>query len=229
MPIHKATRNIFFIRHGESESNVLENLAAGYNHDAPLTEKGRLQATYLGERFKREKINIDLLFTSRLSRAMETAKIFLQASGNKSVPTKRSVKLNELQIPKWRGKERSKMMTPDVQASWGKNGKYYSPSDGESEYEMQRRFADYIDKEIIFNDDIRKIKKNLNIAVVVHGWALRCYFQSILEYDQSFIKKMAMDNTSISQFQYNNDGWKLIRINDSSHLEYIDSKSRRYK
>ena len=63
MPIHKATRNIFFIRHGESESNVLD-LAAGYNYDAPLTEKGRLQAKCLGERFKREGISIDLLFTS---------------------------------------------------------------------------------------------------------------------------------------------------------------------
>ena len=83
MPIHKATRNIFFIRHGESESNVLENLAAGYNYDAPLTDKGRLQAKYLGERFKREGISIDLLFTSKLSRAMETAKILLKSSGNK--------------------------------------------------------------------------------------------------------------------------------------------------
>ena len=63
----------------------------------------------------------------------------------------------------------------------------------------------------------------------MHGWALRCYFQSILEYDQSYIKKMAMDNTSISQFQYNKDGWRLIRINDSSHLESIDTKSRRYR
>ena len=228
MPIHKANRNIFFIRHGESESNVLD-LAAGYNYDAPLTEKGRLQAKCLGERFKREGISIDLLFTSKLSRAMETAKILLLSSGHKSVPTKRSVKLNELQIPKWRGKEKSEMMTPDVEASWGKNGKYYTPADGESEYEMQRRFADYIDKEIIFNEAIQKVKKNLNIAIVVHGWALRCYFQSILEYDQSYIKKMAMDNTSISQFQYNKDGWRLIRINDSSHLESIDTKSRRYK
>ena len=64
---------------------------------------------------------------------------------------------------------------------------------------------------------------------VVHGWALRCFFQEILEYDQSFIKKMAMDNTSISQFKYNDIGWRLVRINDSSHLEKLDDNSRRYR
>lgn len=221
MPNHKNTRNLYFIRHGESESNVLESLAAGYNHNARLTLKGEKQAQALGERFKNESVHFDLLFTSKLSRAMDTARIFLKSSKNGPVVTKRSAKLNELQIPGWRGKKKSEMMTSEVEASWGKNGKYYTPSDGESEYEMQRRFSDYIDKEIIFNKNIQSIGKSINIAIVVHGWALRCYFQTILEYDQSFIKKMAMDNTSISQFQYNRDGWRLIRINDSSHLESV--------
>ena len=64
-------------------------------------------------------------------------------------------------------------------------------------------YSEFIDKEIIFNSEIEKIPESVNIAIVVHGWALRCFFQEILEYDQSFIKKMAMDNTSISQFKYN--------------------------
>ena len=64
MPNHKNTRNLYFIRHGESESNVLESLAAGYNHDASLTLKGEKQAQALGERFKNEGVHFDLLFTS---------------------------------------------------------------------------------------------------------------------------------------------------------------------
>jgi broad specificity phosphatase PhoE len=229
MPNHANTRNIFFIRHGESESNVQENLAAGYNYNSPLTSLGKDQAKALGKRFKREGIFFDLIFTSKLSRAIETAELFLAKSGNQKVPIKRSEKLNELQVPAWRGKERSKMMTIEVEAAWGKNGKLYTPADGESEYEMQKRFANYIDDEIIFNQEIQQNQSKLNIAVVAHGWAFRCYFQSILEYDQTFIHKMAMHNTSISQFKYNEQGWGLIRINDSSHLESIDTNSRRYK
>ena len=44
MPKHLNSRNIFFIRHGQSESNVNENMAAGMNYDAPLTELGKKQA-----------------------------------------------------------------------------------------------------------------------------------------------------------------------------------------
>jgi len=47
MPNHANTRNIFFIRHGESESNVQENLAAGYNYNSPLTSLGKDQAKAL--------------------------------------------------------------------------------------------------------------------------------------------------------------------------------------
>ena len=101
MPKHLNSRNIFFIRHGQSESNVNENMAAGMNYDAPLTELGKKQAEALGERFKREGIYFDYLFTSELSRAIDTASIFLSALGNKDIPTKRSDKLNELQIPGW--------------------------------------------------------------------------------------------------------------------------------
>ena len=141
----------------------------------------------------------------------------------------RSEKLNELQIPGWRGKARNDVVTTEIQAMWGKSGKHYTPADGESEYELQKRYSEFIDKEIIFNSEIEKIPESVNIAIVVHGWALRCFFQEILEYDQSFIKKMAMDNTSISQFKYNDIGWRLVRINDSSHLEKLDENSRRYR
>jgi len=228
MPKHLNSRNIFFIRHGQSESNVNEHMAAGSHKDAALTELGKKQAEALGERFKREGIYFDYLFTSKLSRAIDTAQIFLSKLGNKEIPTKRSEKLDELQIPGWRGKARSDVVTTEIQAMWGKSGKHYSPADGESEYELQKRYMDFIDEEIIFNNEIEKIPESINIAVVVHGWALRCFFQHILEYDQSFIKKMSMDNTSISQFKYSEIGWRLVRINDSSHLEKFDENSRRY-
>ena len=157
MPKHLNSRNIFFIRHGQSESNVNENMAAGMNYDAPLTELGKKQAEALGERFKREGIYFDYLFTSELSRAIDTASIFLSALGNKDIPTKRSDKLNELQIPEWRGKARNDVVTTEIQAMWGKSGKHYTPADGESEYELQKRYSEFIDKEIIFNSEIEKI------------------------------------------------------------------------
>ena len=229
MPVHLNTRNIFFIRHGESESNTHAELAAGPNYDSPLTELGKQQAKELGKRFKNENITFDLLFTSELSRAIETSEIFLASSSNDEIKIKRSKQLNELQIPEWRGKKRAEVMTPEVEILWGKNGKIYSPGDGESEYEVQKRFSNYIDQEILFKTEIQNINRRVNIAIVTHGWALRCYFQYILEFDQSYIRKMQMDNTSITQFKFNSEGWRLIRLNDSSHLGNLDNNSKRYK
>ena len=221
MPLHKNERNLYFIRHGESESNVLTELAAGPNYDSPLTKLGERQAKALGERFKEEEIRFDFVFTSQLVRATKTAEIMLKHSNNNFVPTKKSEKLNELQIPRWRGEKRRKVLTAEVEASWGKNGKFYSPEDGESEYEVQKRFSSLIDEEIIFNDKISKINSILNIAIISHGNAFRCFFQHVLEFDQSFIKKMQVDNTSISQFKFDSNGWNLIRLNDSGHLKQL--------
>ena len=221
MPLHKNERNLYFIRHGESESNVLTELAAGPNYDSSLTKLGERQAKALGERFKEEEIRFDFVFTSQLVRATKTAEIMLKHSNNNFVSTKKSEKLNELQIPRWRGEKRKKFLTAEVQASWGKNGKIYSPEDGESEYEVQKRFSSLIDEEIIFNDKISKINSILNIAIISHGWAFRCFFQHVLEFDQSFIKKMQVDNTSISQFKFDSNGWNLIRLNDSGHLKQL--------
>lgn len=48
MPSSDAEFNLYFIRHGESESNVTPDLAAGKNWDAPMTERGHRQALALG-------------------------------------------------------------------------------------------------------------------------------------------------------------------------------------
>ena len=71
--IHKDFNcEIYFIRHGESESNATPGLASGVNYDAPLTKLGHQQAKLLGERFKNEKMSFDKVFSSTLTRAVQT-------------------------------------------------------------------------------------------------------------------------------------------------------------
>lgn len=62
---------IILVRHGQSENN------AGINdsHDSPLTKKGRMQAERLGKKLKKEKVKIDMIYTSDLIRSRETGKI----------------------------------------------------------------------------------------------------------------------------------------------------------
>jgi broad specificity phosphatase PhoE len=68
---------ITFLRHGESVGN-----AQGYyqgQHDFPLTEKGIEQAYTLSQLWRYENKNFELVITSPLTRALQTAEILSQA------------------------------------------------------------------------------------------------------------------------------------------------------
>jgi broad specificity phosphatase PhoE len=69
--------DIIFLRHGESVGNA-ESRWQG-QADYPLTKKGRHQARALAERWLDEKRTFDIIISSPLSRASETAKIIAVA------------------------------------------------------------------------------------------------------------------------------------------------------
>ena len=70
-----------FLRHGESVGNAEERFQG--QSDFPLTEAGREQARALADRWLREGMKFDLVLTSPLSRARETAEI---VAGKLNVP-----------------------------------------------------------------------------------------------------------------------------------------------
>lgn len=72
-PSDKPAYRFVFLRHAESVGNV-ESRWQGQS-DYPLTEKGRAQARALCERWKNEGVKFDLVITSTLVRAQETAQI----------------------------------------------------------------------------------------------------------------------------------------------------------
>ncbi len=70
---------LVLLRHGQSQWN-LENRFTGWK-DVPLTQKGIDEANNAGLLLKKNKINIDKVFSSVLERANKTAEIALNASG----------------------------------------------------------------------------------------------------------------------------------------------------
>ena len=63
------TTKLYLIRHGETEQNKTGVLMG--STDTPLNEQGRLQALSLRERIN--ALEVDAIFSSPLSRAVETA------------------------------------------------------------------------------------------------------------------------------------------------------------
>ena len=84
---------LVLLRHGESKWN-LENKFTGWT-DVDLTEKGESEAKNAGELIKNENINIDLVFTSVLKRAINTMNICLSNMDNSNSEIFQDWRLNE--------------------------------------------------------------------------------------------------------------------------------------
>jgi 2,3-bisphosphoglycerate-dependent phosphoglycerate mutase len=81
------------VRHGQSTWN-LENLFTGW-HDVPLSERGVGEAIEAGRLIKQAGLSPDVLHTSVLVRAIETANLALGELGLSWIPVRRSWRLNE--------------------------------------------------------------------------------------------------------------------------------------
>jgi 2,3-bisphosphoglycerate-dependent phosphoglycerate mutase len=84
---------LILLRHGQSTWN-LENLFTGW-HDVPLSERGVAEAIDAGRLIKAAGLAPDVVHTSVLVRAIETADLTLGELGMTWIPVRRSWRLNE--------------------------------------------------------------------------------------------------------------------------------------
>ena len=95
---------LILLRHGESAWNE-KNLFTGWV-DVRLTQKGEEEAVRAGELFKEHNLLPELLHTSLLRRAIDTAEIALNESERHWIPVRRSWKLNERHYGALQGKDK---------------------------------------------------------------------------------------------------------------------------
>ena len=88
-----APYTLILLRHGESDWNQ-KNLFTGWV-DVRLTEKGRTEAARAGELLASSGLLPDVLHTSVLSRAIQTANLALEQADRLWIPVRRSWRLNE--------------------------------------------------------------------------------------------------------------------------------------
>jgi 2,3-bisphosphoglycerate-dependent phosphoglycerate mutase len=84
---------LILLRHGQSIWNV-ENLFTGWT-DVDLSDQGRREAQQAGQELLKEKLTVDIAFTSVLKRAIRTLWIALDEMDRMWIPVERTWKLNE--------------------------------------------------------------------------------------------------------------------------------------
>jgi 2,3-bisphosphoglycerate-dependent phosphoglycerate mutase len=103
---HKYT--LILLRHGNSVWNQ-ENLFTGWV-DVDLSNQGRAEAHRAGVLLAESGIKPDLLYTSRLKRAINTAHIALNAAERSWIDVKRDWRLNERHYGALQGKDKAQTL-----------------------------------------------------------------------------------------------------------------------
>ncbi len=168
-------KNILLIRHGQSEWNKL-NLFTGFKN-IELSEQGIEEANKAGQNFKNLDIKFNIVFTSKLKRAQETAKIILQNLDqwnflNNEGKIISNFNLNERDYGDLTGlnkKETAEKFGEEQVHKW-RRGYSDQPPNGESLEDVVRRVTKYFEEVIkpaIQSDE------NDNILIAAHGNSLR--------------------------------------------------------
>jgi len=159
---------LILLRHGESQWN-LENRFTGWV-DVPLSPRGENEARTAGEHLR--DLPIDKLYTSVLQRAMNTAKIALEAAGKGELPTERDQALNERHYGDLQGLNKAETATQygDEQVKiWRRSYDVPPPGEnGESLKDTAARTLPYFQAHILPD-----IKAGKSVMVVAHGNSLR--------------------------------------------------------
>lgn len=193
---------IGLIRHGMTDWNV-ERRAQGQT-DIPLNETGRKQAQALANRLKDEKW--DLIISSHLSRAYETASIIAKTL---KIPVLTDKRLQEKSFGNLEGttiNERISTFGPD----------WHRVDFGEEDNaEVQKRSLQAV-------EDACLQYSNQNILFVSHGATMKQLIVGLLQdeqFDQGF------ENTSISIFTGNVEKWECSLLNCAKHLSALKTNS----
>ncbi|MDT5036061.1 MAG: 2,3-bisphosphoglycerate-dependent phosphoglycerate mutase, partial [Micromonosporaceae bacterium] len=107
--VNRAAGTLVLLRHGESEWNAT-NLFTGWV-DVDLSAKGETEARRGGELLRDHDLLPDVLHTSVLRRAIQTAEITLAVAGRHWIPVRRSWRLNERHYGALQGKNNKETLT----------------------------------------------------------------------------------------------------------------------
>ncbi len=169
--------NLYLIRHGETDWNIVKRLQGAT--DIPLNENGEALARKTCEGLK--EISFDRIFTSPLKRAYRTAEII---RGSCDIPIIPDERIREICFGDYEGlvskSEGYNIPDPDFKFFFTKTECYRTPPNGESVESLLKRTADFLE-ELKSREDL----KGKNILISSHGAAVRAMLCNIERSDIS--------------------------------------------
>ena len=192
--------NLILIRHGQSEWNAL-NQFTGWK-DPDLTATGIQEAHNAGKIISSLEINFDLVFTSALIRAQNTAEIILKEI-SQPLPTIKDQALNERNYGDLAGlnKDDARKRWGDEQVHIWRRSYDIPPPGGESLKDTGERVLPFFMKEILPH-----VCEGKNVLVAAHGNSLRSLIKFLDDISDEDIVKLEIPTGAPIHYVINEDG-----------------------
>jgi broad specificity phosphatase PhoE len=213
---------LFLIRHGESVAQV-EGFVSGHDTCRGLSDLGRQQATALRDRLVRtDEIQADVVLTSILPRAIETAQIISPGIGGGDA-------LQDCDLCEIHPGDGEGLTWPEWQAKYFRDD--YDPSEpsapnGESWIGFSERVAAALGRYVETHAD-------KTIVAVVHGGVIEASIAAFTDLHPTHGQLAPLVNTAITEWvhhepQFGRRGarWQLARYNDAAHVAELPASSR---
>lgn len=184
------------IRHGMTDWNAAGRLQGQQN--IPLNETGRGQASTLGERLKQERW--DLIVSSDLSRAKETADIIAGIAGIGPVLADR-----RLRERTWGRLDGTTL--EEREAAYGADWEKLDHGI-ETSGQMLKRGIECL-------EELHAAYPGKRVLVVTHGAFIAVLLEGVLD----VMPEGSLHNTSVSIIQRSADGWTCPLFNCTAHME----------
>lgn len=210
---------LYIVRHGETDWNRIHRIQG--HTDIPLNDYGRHLARETAEGMK--DVQIDLGYTSPLSRARETAQIIL---GDRRVPLCVDNRIQEISFGRYEGTRTvGQERGPESEAFnlfFTDTASYSPPEDAETIPQLYDRTGDFL-TEICQRKDLR----DSSVLVSTHGAAMTALLNRIkgnLSVEE-FWRDGAPPNCSVTEVEVRNGKPEIIR----EGVIYYKEKVRKWK
>ena len=195
---------LYFVRHGESEANILRVISNRENAFG-LTALGKQQALTLADRLK--DITFTAIYSSPIMRARETAEI-LSRSFSLQYQITEALREYDCGILEDKSDEASWRLHTEIAEDWTLHHNHLrGPEGGESYLDIQDRFLPFIEKlkhECLHDDE--------HILLVAHGGLLQLMLPLILtNVDDHFVRAHGIRHTECVIAELRSDGFLCLQ------------------
>ena len=193
---------IYVVRHGETDAN-LRGVFQG-RVDSQLLESGFELARQTGQALR--GVRFDAAFSSPLTRALDTARTLLAASGNADVEVVPDERLFEISMGECEGKRfrpgEREVDARTVQLFFSDPFALEGFPGGECVHDVLARTRDFL-------DDLRK-RDFETVLVSTHGFAMRALLNGLYDDPSDFWQGHVPYNCSVSIVEADASGCRLV-------------------